>query len=105
MALAISTEIFDPAATAIKARLEALQWAIDTSKFEPEAANIRCVMEGYRTGAITYSTEFTWSGPPKLLQSLALQRLHSRPKRHLGPVFGDLRTRLVVLRSTDQDKS
>jgi hypothetical protein len=54
----------DPAATAIKARLEALQWALDTSKFEPEATNIRCAMEGYKSGAITYSTHYTliWGG-------------------------------------------
>ncbi len=54
----------DPAAAAIKARLEVLQWALDTSKFEPEAANIRCVMEGYKSGAITYSKHYTlvWAG-------------------------------------------
>jgi len=54
----------NPAATAIKARLEVLQWALNTSKFEPEAVNIRCAMEGYKSGAITYSTQHTliWAG-------------------------------------------
>jgi hypothetical protein len=54
----------DPAGTAIKAHLEVLQWALDTSKFEAEAANIRCVMKGYNSGAITYSTYYTliWAG-------------------------------------------
>lgn len=54
----------DPAATAIKARLEVLQWALDTSKFKPEEANIRCVIEGYKSGAITYSTKYSliWAG-------------------------------------------
>jgi hypothetical protein len=55
---------FDPAATVIKARLEVLQWALDTSKFEAEADNIRCVMKGYKSVAITYSTHYTsiWAG-------------------------------------------
>lgn len=54
----------DPAATAIKARLKVLHWALDTSKFEAEAANIRCVIKGYMSGAITYSTHYTliWAG-------------------------------------------
>jgi hypothetical protein len=49
----------DPVASAIKNRLETLEWALSTSKFGPEGENIKCAMAGYKSGAITHSTHFT----------------------------------------------
>jgi hypothetical protein len=40
-------------------RLEVLRWALDTSKCEDERINIKAAIEGYQTGQITYSHNFT----------------------------------------------
>ena len=44
---------------AIEKRLKVLEWALSTSKFEPEGENIRGAIEGYRSGAIKYTDRFT----------------------------------------------
>lgn len=49
----------NPAAVAVQERLEILEWALRTSKFEAEGENIRGAMEGYRSGTITYTDHFT----------------------------------------------
>ncbi|PVH83983.1 hypothetical protein DL98DRAFT_652057 [Cadophora sp. DSE1049] len=49
----------NPAESAIKARLDVLDWALSTSQFGPEAYNIKCAIEGYRTGQIGYSDHYT----------------------------------------------
>lgn len=36
-----------------------MQWALDNSKFEPEAENIRAAIAGYHSGAIEYSEHYT----------------------------------------------
>ncbi|KUJ23871.1 uncharacterized protein LY89DRAFT_726923 [Mollisia scopiformis] len=49
----------DPAASAIKARLQILQYGLDTSKFKPESRNIKCAMAAYKSGAIGYQGYYT----------------------------------------------
>jgi hypothetical protein len=49
----------NPELSAINKRLEERQWALETSKFEPEANNIRAAMIGYQNGSIPYSENFT----------------------------------------------
>lgn len=49
----------DPKASAVKKRLETLEWALSTSRFGPEGDNIKCAMAAYKSGAIEYSEHFT----------------------------------------------
>jgi hypothetical protein len=49
----------NPAQSTINKRLEELQWALETCKFEPEGNNIRAAMIGYQNGSIPYSESVT----------------------------------------------
>jgi hypothetical protein len=49
----------NPAALAIKQRLESLEWALSTSKFKPEKENIRGAIAGYKSGVISYTNVYT----------------------------------------------
>ncbi|KAI8957978.1 hypothetical protein F5Y11DRAFT_351991 [Daldinia sp. FL1419] len=40
-------------------RLDSLNWALDTCQCEDEAINIRAAIQGYQSGEITYSKNFT----------------------------------------------
>lgn len=45
--------------TRVQERMETLHWALDTCKFEGEEVNIRAALEGYASGEIEYSENFT----------------------------------------------
>jgi len=65
----------NPAQSAIIKRVEELQWALDTSKFEPEANNLLAAMIGYQNGSIPYSENFTLIyAPPNRRYSFRLFR-------------------------------
>ncbi|KAH7327058.1 hypothetical protein BKA65DRAFT_539736 [Rhexocercosporidium sp. MPI-PUGE-AT-0058] len=49
----------NPAESIIKSRLEVLEWALSTSRFGPEAENIKCAIAGYKSGEIGYNDHFT----------------------------------------------
>lgn len=49
----------NPGEVVIKERLETLEWALSTSKYESEAENIRGAIAGYRSGLIGYTKHFT----------------------------------------------
>ena len=43
----------------VEERVETLHWALDTCQFKGEAVNIRAALEGYASGRIEYSDNFT----------------------------------------------
>lgn len=45
-------------------RLKGLHWALSTANFGPEAENINCAIQGYKSGKISYFKHFTiiWAG-------------------------------------------
>ncbi|KAL2060650.1 hypothetical protein VTL71DRAFT_9291 [Oculimacula yallundae] len=49
----------NPAESFIEARLAVLEWALSTSKFGPEAENIKCAIAGYKSGDIGFTDHFT----------------------------------------------
>ncbi|KAG4434784.1 hypothetical protein IFR05_009719 [Cadophora sp. M221] len=49
----------NPADSVIRSRLEVLEWALSTSKFGPEAENIKCAIAGYMSSDIGYNDHFT----------------------------------------------
>ncbi|KAL5327535.1 hypothetical protein ACEPPN_005234 [Leptodophora sp. 'Broadleaf-Isolate-01'] len=49
----------NPAESIIRSRIEVLEWALSTSKFGPEAENIKCAIAGYMSGEIGYNDHFT----------------------------------------------
>ncbi|KAI9802732.1 MAG: hypothetical protein M1825_002754 [Sarcosagium campestre] len=44
--------------TAVVKRLQTLNWALDTSRFEPERENIRAAIEAYNKNVVTYGKDY-----------------------------------------------